>query len=327
VDAFQKAAQPIAEKIGFRLGEAHALGRAYLAQGDRGAAIKQIQDFLAQAAPEKSRQYPLEFASALSGLEEAYEDPEAFRAFCLRLHQEHSHSNGAPFVQWFLEATRPLGLSSLVFDGFAEPRWSDWVWHDPFGDCSYKVQDGLQINAANGRGLWHINLSAPRVLQPVPQGGDFVVQTVCRPVAGGIPAIGGLVLWQDQENYLRLDRGRWGIQEIAFEGCLRNEDVIIGRGRLEMGKLEMGKSANGQMRESAGKVFLRLERIGACVRALCSADGVAWFTVGSVAFPVQEPVQVGAHAIGAIDRTIYHGDYSDGTAIRFESFQLWRADD
>ena len=80
------------------------------------------------------------------------------------------------------------------------------------------------------------------------------------------------------------------------------------------------------MGESSGRVFLRLERIGVCVKALCSADGVEWFTVGSVEFPVQDSVQVGIHAIGAIDRTIYHGDYSDGTAIRFESFQLWQAD-
>ena len=28
---------------------------------------------------------------------------------------------------------------------------------------------------------------------------------------------------------------------------------------------------------------------------------------------------------GDIDRTIYHGAYPDGTAIRFESFQLWSA--
>jgi hypothetical protein len=29
------------------------------------------------------------------------------------------------------------------------------------------------------------------------------------------------------------------------------------------------------------------------------------------------------HAIGWIDRTIYHGAYPEGTVIRFESFDLW----
>jgi hypothetical protein len=60
--------------------------------------------------------------------------------------------------------------------------------------------------------------------------------------------------------------------------------------------------------------------------ALCSADGEQWFTVGYAAFPVEDPVQVGVHAIGNIDRTVYHGAYPEGTAIRFESFQLWRPD-
>jgi regulation of enolase protein 1 (concanavalin A-like superfamily) len=85
--------------------------------------------------------------------------------------------------------------------------------------------------------------------------------------------------------------------------------MIIGRGRLDC--------------EPGSPVFLRLERVGEQVDALCSADGKAWFSVGSVAFPVAGPLQVGLHAIGMIERTIYHGAYPDGTATRFESFQLW----
>jgi hypothetical protein len=34
--------------------------------------------------------------------------------------------------------------------------------------------------------------------------------------------------------------------------------------------------------------------------------------------------EVGLHAIGSIDRTLYPGAYPEGTAIRFESFDLWR---
>jgi hypothetical protein len=50
---------------------------------------------------------------------------------------------------------------------------------------------------------------------------------------------------------------------------------------------------------------------------------VRWLTVGHVTFPVKDPLQVGVHAIGNIDRTVYRGAYPDGTAIRFESFRLW----
>ena len=127
--------------------------------------------------------------------------------------------------------------------------------------------------------------------------------------AGGLgpnPAIGGLLLWKDKQNYLRLDRGTRGKYEINFSGCINNEDMVIGRGRLE-----------------AAQAYLRLERVGNRVNALCSTDGEEWFTAGSVEFVVDDPVEVGLHAIGMIDRTIYHGAYPDGTAIRFEHFELW----
>jgi hypothetical protein len=176
------------------------------------------------------------------------------------------------------------------------------------GDCRYEVQKGLVIHAANGRDLWYINLSAPRLLRPAPEG-DIDVQTVCAPAADDRPGIGGLLLWHDKENYLRLDRGTRGTREISFQGCLANQDVIIGRGRLEL--------------DGSAHVFLRLERTDDRVRALCSADGAGWFSVGYVDFPVEGPLQVGLHAIGNIDRTIYHGAYPDGTAIRFEAFALW----
>ena len=120
------------------------------------------------------------------------------------------------------------------------------------------------------------------------------------------PSIGGILLWKDKQNYLRLDRGTRGTYEINFSGCIANKDVIIGRGRLPF-----------------ERVFLRMERHGGRVKALCSADGAGWFTVGGVEFPVEDPVEVGLHAIGNIDRTIYHGAYPEGTAIRFEAFEMW----
>jgi regulation of enolase protein 1 (concanavalin A-like superfamily) len=155
--------------------------------------------------------------------------------------------------------------------------------------------------------MWHINWSAPRMLRQI--SGDFCLQTVCVPAMDDSPAIGGLLLWQDEKNYLRLDRGAFGEREIAFLGCLDNEDVAIGRGWL---------------REGSERIFLRLERIGNRISAFCSADGEQWYTVGYVAFPVDDPIQVGLHAIGNIDRTIYRDAYPDGTAIRFESFQMWQ---
>jgi hypothetical protein len=114
------------------------------------------------------------------------------------------------------------------------------------------------------------------------------------------------LLWKDPGNFLCLRRGALGPHEVAFSGRRDDEDRILGRGRLP-----------------AAPVFLRLERRGRCVRALCSGDGQAWHSVGDGEFPVVDPVEVGLCAIGAIDRTIYPGAHPEGTAIRFTSFQLW----
>jgi hypothetical protein len=196
----------------------------------------------------------------------------------------------------------------LVRQGRADEGGAGWQWHDPLGGCAHAwEEEGLLIGAANGRDLWYANLSAPRLLQPAPSG-DFAMQMVCAPGSGEQPSIGGVLLWQDERNYLVLEWGRWGAADIAFRGCLENADRLIGCGRLP-----------GQ------PVWLRLERQESKVRALCSADGQEWFTAGDVEFPAREGEQVGLHAIGMIDRTIYHGAYPQGTAIRFASFEVWTA--
>ena len=289
-DAFRKA-----HELGWvRTEVSLSLGQGYLAAGKQQEALQIFQEIMPSA-------------DTLSGLEEAYDNPEAFLAFCHRFREEHPEVNESLFVQWYLEPTEAFDFPENLFhDEFNESLQSDWTWQDPFDDCSYVVQNGLEIHAANGRDLWHINLSAPRILRSV--SGDFAAQTVCVPVSEEKPAIGGFLLWKDKENFLRLDKGTRGACEISFMGCIGNKDVIIGRGRLP-----------------SERVYLRIERFDNKVNALCSADGEEWFTVGNVGFPVEDPVEVGLHAIGNIDRTIYHGAYPEGTAIRFESFQLWSA--
>ena len=101
------------------------------------------------------------------------------------------------------------------------------------------------------------------------------------------------------------------VLDIAFMGCVDNNDIFIGRGQLR----------DDEMKE---RIFLRLTQRGTHVEAFCSVDGKQWWTVGLVEFPVSNSMQVGVHAIGEIDRTIYHGAYPDGTAIRFTEFKMWR---
>jgi DNA-binding SARP family transcriptional activator/class 3 adenylate cyclase len=301
VEAFLRAA-----RIHQELGRANvltvlSLGRAYLARGEKAAARRQFEE----AATLAETGAPL--AAALSGLEEVCDAAEEFRAFGQRCQEDRDVPRNAALACPFLQPTEPNAFDQRVDDhSFAEPMASPWAWRDPFGDgACIRAPNGLEIHAATGRDLAFMNGSAPRLVQSAR--GGFAIQTVCEPVSTDKPAIGGLLLWKDARNYVRLDRGTRGPSEISFSGCVADRDLIIGRGRL------LGE-----------RVVLRLERVGDRVSALCSANGQNWFTVGHILFPVEDPVEIGLHAIGAIDRTIYHGAYPDGTAIRFESVRHGR---
>jgi hypothetical protein len=277
------------------------LGRAYLARGEKEAAQRQFEAAAALAETGAA------IAAALSGLEEVRGEAEELRASWPPVREEHGEVGKPALTCPFLQPTVPTSFDLRADeDPSVALMASPGTWRDPFGDGAWlRVPNGLQISAPNGRDLAFMNVSAPRLVQPACD--EFAIQTVCGPVSPERPAIGGLLLWKDSQNYLRLDRGTRGPYEISFSGCVSSRDLVIGRGRLP-----------------AEGVFLRLERVGCRVNALCSADGQNWFTVGHVTFAVEDPVEVGLHAIGAINRTIYHGAYPDGTAIRFESCQVWR---
>jgi tetratricopeptide (TPR) repeat protein len=304
----------------------HNLGRMYAAKGNAGRARRRFEEALAIVSEDKLATDSCLLASILSGLEDVYEDPEAFGAFCRCFKEELGGFYDLAFGRWHLGSIDESVQFRVPLQHypFAESLASDWVWEDPMGDCSFDVRNGLAIYAANGRDLWHINLTAPRWLRPAPAEDCFAVQTVCVSVSDDMPAIGGLLLWRDKENYLRLDVGTRGADEISFQGCMENEDLVIGRGRLQGSAPESEQGS-----ASRGPAWLRMERKGDTVRALCSADGEKWHTAGSVDFPFEgeAEIQVGLHAIGSIDRSIYHGAYPDGTAIRFESFTMCGLED
>jgi len=283
------------------------LGCLAMAQGNSGDAVSEFRQSIEPREGRRFvslRSYSRLLASRLGPLEAAYQDAAAFRTFCRRYREEDPEIRQSSLAQWWLEPAEVADLSGLEdLTGLDAPEWS---WHDPSGDCSHTLDGGLVIRAANGRDLWFLNWSAPRLLRQV--SGDFVAQTACMPAVEDRPAIGGLLLWQDRENYLHLDRGVFGAREITLIGCVENADVVVGRGWLY---------------EASDRIILRMERTGDRVRAYCSADGEHWYRVGQATLPVSNPVQVGVHAIGNIDRAVYPGAYPDGTAIRFESFQLW----
>jgi predicted ATPase/class 3 adenylate cyclase len=292
----------------------YLLGRLSFALGDREAALAQFKGALPRVDLETLRRDTMALAVVLNSVDAVYDDPDAFRALCAEWRESFPALNESPLVQWYLEpAEVDAERGSVVWqDDFSEVLSPDWTWIDPVDDCWFRVQEGLEMHAANERGLWRINLGAPRVLRPA--SGDLAIQTECSGL-GGL-ACGGLLIWKDRESYLRLDVGTGGACEVFIAGCIENQDAVLGRGRLRV-------SREADQPEGPHTVHLRLERTGEIVRALCSMDGETWFSVGETGFAVADPIQVGLYANGDIDRVIHPGAYAEGTAIRFLSFKQW----
>lgn len=271
------------------------LGQLYLAQGHPERAHTLFQGAVT-GEPADVKGLPV-LVAALASVEATLADAPAFQAYCRQVQAEKPDFQ---LQQWWLEPIEPdFRLSEALPDNL-KSKIQALKWVDPFGDCAWTVaENSVVIRAANRRELWVNNLSAPRLLWSVV--GDFAMQVVCQAAEANRPALGGLLLWQDQENYLRLTWGEYGAASITLVGCIGNEDQILGRGRLA----------------HTGQVYLRLERVGTQVRALCRADGQGWFCVGEVTFSAADRLAVGVHAIGKIDRTFYPGAYPAGTAICF----------
>lgn len=288
-------------------------GYVDLAQGESTAAHDTFSRALkvglvGPAAPE-----PCAFAAALAGLERTL-PPTPYRRLCFGL-RERLGDGGIP--QWYLMddlVPGPAGLDAdatcLFVESFEGTLRKSWTWLDPLKDCSYVIDQGLHVHVANGRDLAGGNSSAPRLLRRAR--GDLVLEAVCTSSRDDRPAIGGLLLWWDRDHYLRLDWGRRGTQEIEFGGYLRGQDAILGRGLL------LSQSWTDEF------VHLRLERLDQNVRAWCSSDGKTWFSVGQAQTDLQNEVQVGLFAVGAIDRRAMPGTYPEGSAIQFKSFACAR---
>jgi tetratricopeptide (TPR) repeat protein len=307
-NSFQKA-QEIGQNISVvKTGWAFlGLGRVHFSQANAQEIMGNYQTTL-ENDPYLVYRNPYQVVNILSKLERTFESPEHFRSFVDDYRQRFPEIQHAQLQNWYLT---PADISPdyqvpTCYDPFAETISECWEWVDPLGDCSYHFDRGLIIQAANERNLHHINRSAPSFLLKKPITGDFALKVIMERGSDEKPAIGGLLLWQNEKNWLCLERGARGSGEIIFRGFKDNRDLVFGRGRL-----------------AAPVATLRLEKQGYQVMAYCSADENVWYLVGSTHIPSGEPIQPGFHANGHINRLIYPGAFQDGTAIRFRELQLW----
>jgi len=274
--------------------------RIYLDQGDPKKAIEICADGLTNPKLSDSK----ELSGFLSVMEDAYEtsgESNGFISFCCKLRDDRvDFIQKQKLAQWYLEPKSPSDLFDKVafLDDFDELN-QEWQWIDPRGDCSYSISDGwLEMRSASGRNLFGGNLNAPRLMLEI--SGDFAIETKMM-VSDDIPSVGGLLVWKDERNFIRFEKGLHGEHEIGFSSNIDGDWQYYGRGLLV-----------------SLVTYLRLERSNNTFRAYCSRDGASWMTCGDMNFSAEDPIQIGIHAIGNVG--IRGGHIA--TATQFDYFRV-----
>ena len=194
-----------------------------------------------------------------------------------------------------------------------KPRWR---WIDPKGDCHYSFgthqrggilttaasESWLDIQVRSGHDLWWGSggaggdLSGPRMLQDI--SGDFSIQLKMT-CSKQQKEHGGILAWKNENLFLRHEKTS---NLHAFRGDVRFEKHIYRRsGLIGRGTGHRGKRFH----------YLRLDRVGHEFSAYCSLDGVQWQTCGVDFIVMQDPIQIGVHALcpGPIPPTTTRFDY------------------
>jgi len=301
---------------GLRIGMTVGIHDPAIAPGTRQVLI---EAYLAKVELDKSPYYIRKYvnllinqpglAQGLGYAEEIYEktgNSSEFISFCREIIEENAEKlKGMKLTQWYLE---PKELSEQFIqtafsDEFDGSLYPEWQWINPRGDCGYELNmnsSWLMIQANSGYDLWPgANFDAPRLLQGI--SGDFAIETKMASAEKDIPTVGGLLVWKDDNNYIRFEKGMHGTNEIGLSGNIKGEWGHFGRGML-----------------ISDTTYMRIERIGDTLSAYCSRDGENWLTCGEVNFPVDDPIQVGIHAIGNT------GKEPTATVTRFDYLRLQR---
>ena len=184
-------------------------------------------------------------------------------------------------------------------DIFAQQRFAGWgALVDPDGDCAAKVENGRLMFTIVGRhdvsddaqGI----MNAPRVLQEIE--GDFValvkVGGEFKPAGPSTFDIhlpyngGGLFIWQDEKNYVRLERAAVEVNGQIVEYLNLQQQKA---GHIETNRFEL--------RLKRERAQLRLERRNGRLYASATYDHQVWQGYPPLEAELPGKLQIGVAAI------------------------------
>ena len=165
------------------------------------------------------------------------------------------------------EAGTPPGPQDFIdgFDGALADGWY-WINENPDRWNLTEAPGSLRIyTSPSGTGIENLLL---RGVAP----GDFAIETHLLFEPDANFQLAGLVIWQDEFNFLQFGRAFCDIPE----QCAGNGiyfDYVAG-GELQNGNFAIPVDVPNE-------AYLRLERRGEMVRALFSYEGITWFEIGT----------------------------------------------
>jgi regulation of enolase protein 1 (concanavalin A-like superfamily) len=205
--------------------------------------------------------------------------------------------------RYFLGARGPKGATF----------WGEVV--DPDGDCQLDLRDGELVGIVPGT-LHDLNVdirknNAPRVVQEVV--GDFVAQVKVSgsfhpgPIRTGPKSVpyngGGLVVWLDEGNYIRLERA----------AMYRNDRVM---GFLAFESRERGTRAEVHNKgglDPGRDLWLRVARLESVISGAYSLDGQTWEDLRPMEIDWPSRLRVGVDLVNSC---------GDPMTVRFAGYSL-----
>jgi parallel beta-helix repeat protein len=186
-------------------------------------------------------------------------------------------------------------VASTFTDEFnASTLDSRWTVIDPNGDSTFDLTSmpgylTISTTYPPNRDLWpRVNLYSPRIMQPVD--GNFSVETKLSAVFNESVQSGGIVVWKDENNYLRLERAyRYGYQEIIFNGMIEGIWSTMGPETVDPGALIHVPNIN--------PTYLRLTRGDKTYRGYYSTDGLNWIFLANITMKTDYSVTAGLYNV------------------------------
>ncbi len=180
--------------------------------------------------------------------------------------------------------TPPTGATPTFADNFQGTWNDDWGWTDPNNDVTYSLtaRSGfLRLTVPGDNDLAGVaNYDAPRLL--VPQNGNFTMETLVEFDPQETYQGAGLLVWQDENTFLRLEFGYGGMGGIEKNAVfVKQEEGGLGL----VGSIDLSASLN--------RLELRLQRTGDQFSAWYREVGGTWQEIGSTELNLASTIDVG----------------------------------